>query len=258
MENLSNWTRCIGLSSNLFKCDNFSINTRLPIMTFNWTLLPLAGLSALYFSNKWKHSRSIEHDRQTRALVNEVLFFPDRNHPCPDILTNMLKYENWDSICKSQGCRRLHGRPTEAKSSFLKFLAHLATAKKKVDLCIYILTQPNLASLLLGLHQKGVKIRVITDSAESEAISTKMSKLKLAGIEIKSNKKGTGALMHHKFLIVDDYLLLSGSFNWTSKAVVTNYEAVTVTSENLLVAPFIDEFEQLWTKFNEHPLPLSK
>lgn len=85
-------------------------------------------------------------------------------------------------------------------------------------------------------------------------MSTKIACLKEAGIEIKSNKKGTGALMHHKFLIIDDSLLLSGSFNWTSKAVVSNYEAVTVTSDRSLVEPFISQFDQLWDEFNAHAL----
>lgn len=56
--------------------------------------------------------------------------------------------------------------------------------------------------------------------------------------------------MHHKFVIIDDKILISGSINWTKSAFFGNFENVLVTNETAIVKPFIDEFERIWAMFN--------
>jgi len=134
----------------------------------------------------------------------------------------------------------------------IRFLKYLGSARKSVDLCVYIFTQPVLAQVLSQLHEANVVIRIITDSSEDDTSASLTDRLMNAGIPIKSNRKGTGALMHHKFVIVDGKLLLTGSLNWTNKAVVSNYEAVIVTSQRKLVESFRAQFETMWASFSEH------
>ena len=47
------------------------------------------------------------------------------------------------------------------------------------------------------------------------------------------------ARMHHKFIIVDDELLLNGSFNWTVTAVKSNNENIVATSDPDLIQSFL-------------------
>jgi len=54
--------------------------------------------------------------------------------------------------------------------------------------------------------------------------------------------------MHHKFVVVDGKVLLTGSFNWTRSASEQNQENVLITSDPRLVAPFATEFDRLWVK----------
>lgn len=96
-------------------------------------------------------------------------------------------------------------------------------------------------------------MRVITDGSEDEAYSSQVESLRKQGIVIKSNRRETGALMHHKFVIIDGTILLTGSFNWTNKAVTSNYEAVIVTSNQSFVEPFKRTFEEMWSEFGIHP-----
>jgi len=55
--------------------------------------------------------------------------------------------------------------------------------------------------------------------------------------------------MHHKFAIIDQRLLLNGSFNWTSGAVKGNRENLVVSSNRSLTLRFGAEFERLWEAF---------
>lgn len=52
--------------------------------------------------------------------------------------------------------------------------------------------------------------------------------------------------MHHKFVVMDSRLLITGSLNWTLTAVQSNMENIIITEEPDLVQPFIQEFHKLW------------
>lgn len=191
--------------------------------------------------------------------INEVLFFPDSEYPCTVISRSLLVNNKINQArtpnqktCRNPSCFRLHGREEEPPSSMLKFVTYLASARSRVDLCIYMFTQSQLFEILKHLHLNGVLVRIITDGSEDDAIGTQVARLQDLGIQVRSNKRGTGALMHHKFVVIDNEILLSGSFNWTNKAVVSNYEAVIVTSSETFVQPFIQKFNEMWLMFDPH------
>ena len=75
-----------------------------------------------------------------------------------------------------------------------------------------------------------------------------MDSLERVGIPVRLDR--TAAHMHHKFLIVDNALLLTGSYNWTKSAAQSNHENVLVTNDARFVCSFIETFEALWTSFS--------
>lgn len=186
-------------------------------------------------------------------VINEVLFFPDREYACVAISKSLSSGDiptvPLQEICRNPCCVKLHGRDHEPPSSMLKFLNYLASARRSVDLCIYVFTQSSLAGVLRHLHKSNVSVRIITDTIEDDATGNQIDNLRTLGIKVKSNRRGTGTLMHHKFVIIDKKILMSGSFNWTNKAIVSNFEAVMITSASELVDPFVREFESLWGRF---------
>lgn len=186
-----------------------------------------------------------KNDSSTRGALNEVLFFPDSDYPCSRIASGT-------GDCRNMSCTKLHNRPHEPLSSMITFLGHIKSARHTVDLCIYLFTQSTIADCIRSLHDASVRVRIITDVTEDDAESSKLNDLVKLGIEIKSNRSGTGAKMHHKFLIIDDRLLLTGSFNFTNRAVVSNFENVIATTELQIVEPFIEEFNKMWSTFCNH------
>jgi mitochondrial cardiolipin hydrolase len=56
--------------------------------------------------------------------------------------------------------------------------------------------------------------------------------------------------MHHKFVVIDGRLLVTGSFNWTRQAIMGNRENLIVTDLPELVSSYLSEFEQLWNLFD--------
>jgi len=68
--------------------------------------------------------------------------------------------------------------------------------------------------------------------------------LQKAGINIRMDCSAQH--MHHKFAVIDDERLLTGSYNWTRSAADYNYENLMVTNDVGLVKPFAEEFDRLW------------
>ena len=54
-------------------------------------------------------------------------------------------------------------------------------------------------------------------------------------------------LLHHKFVIIDDYLLVTGSYNWTRFS-EKNYENIVVICDESVIKQFCNEFDELLNK----------
>ena len=52
--------------------------------------------------------------------------------------------------------------------------------------------------------------------------------------------------MHHKFIIVDNIMLFTGSYNFTNDAERNNYENVIKTDIPEIVAAYREEFKRVW------------
>lgn len=146
------------------------------------------------------------------------------------------------------------------ESSLMKVYLVLHEATKSIDLCMYLITQNALSDFLIHLKKyKGITVRIITDSAGDDEfkINNQASDLQKAGIIVKSNQSN-GALMHNKFVIVDNKTVVFGSFNWTNNAILRNDEAIIVTSQKTIVSLFADKFQSLWKQkprsYNYRPL----
>jgi hypothetical protein len=73
------------------------------------------------------------------------------------------------------------------------------------------------------------------------------------GIEVRTDASPY-ALMHNKFVIIDDQILMTGSYNWTSQATKFNQENLIVLENEELCRKFIEEFDVLWKKFSPQNL----
>lgn len=64
--------------------------------------------------------------------------------------------------------------------------------------------------------------------------------------------------MHHKYVVIDDKLVATGSFNWTQAAVLKNNENLLLIRDEGLAKKYSDNFEELWEKFKSTELTLSQ
>ncbi|XP_069726408.1 mitochondrial cardiolipin hydrolase [Phaenicophaeus curvirostris] len=172
--------------------------------------------------------------RGRRRRRREVLFFPAAPR-CPEALLS-----GPGPPCR---CPLPPG-----DSELLRLLRLLLGARRSLDVCVFTFSSPELGRALRRLHQRGVRVRVLTDSRYMGVSGSQIGALRSHGIQVRHDQES--GFMHHKFAVVDRQLLITGSLNWTNQAIQNNRENVLVTEDTEFVKPFLDEFERIWEEFN--------
>ncbi len=121
---------------------------------------------------------------------------------------------------------------------------YMSQAKRSVDLCVFTISDDVLSDCLKGLHERGVKVRIITDNNKMSDSGSQVKELARCGIDVKVDNSRYH--MHNKFGIIDGRIAFTGSYNWTYTAKMHNQENIVVTTNFTIVHKFIDEFSRLW------------
>jgi phosphatidylserine/phosphatidylglycerophosphate/cardiolipin synthase-like enzyme len=119
----------------------------------------------------------------------------------------------------------------------------ISQARKSVYVAIYSFTRDGLARALIDAKKRGVEVKVVIEEENAYGQGSDYQMLKDAGIDIRLD--GNPALMHHKFMIVDGELVVTGSYNWSTAAEDRNDENFVVIRDKEVVDRFTQEFNRL-------------
>jgi phosphatidylserine/phosphatidylglycerophosphate/cardiolipin synthase-like enzyme len=97
------------------------------------------------------------------------------------------------------------------------------------------------------VHERGINIRLIIDRNKyEESVATRQL---LSGcpfpFRLTYGRAGAGSKMHHKFVVLDQAVVLTGSYNWTFASEEQNYENLLILRERSLTETHHREFESL-------------
>jgi phosphatidylserine/phosphatidylglycerophosphate/cardiolipin synthase-like enzyme len=116
-------------------------------------------------------------------------------------------------------------------------------ANKTIHVVIYSFTNDAIGDAVVRAHQRGVEIKVVFEKKQVSEYS-EYWKLQNIGALVKNDTNS--GLMHHKTAIIDGYILLTGSFNWSGAAEERNNENLMILESDYLTIAFIEEFQQIW------------
>jgi phosphatidylserine/phosphatidylglycerophosphate/cardiolipin synthase-like enzyme len=118
-------------------------------------------------------------------------------------------------------------------------------AEAFINIAMYIFTDKEIALPLINAQKRGVKVRVYLDKSQIESSYSVSRLLVQRGIKVKISTNNY--IMHHKFAIIDNCLLLTGSYNWTFSANKRNDENLMVIDDPEIIEIFQNQFINLWT-----------
>jgi len=126
-----------------------------------------------------------------------------------------------------------------------EIIKNINRAQAFINIAMYIFTDREIALPLIKAQERGVKVRFYMDKDQVDYQYSQSRFLVQNGIKtrISSNKY----IMHNKFAIIDNRLLLTGSYNWTFSANHRNDENLMVIDDLELIKIFQIQFVNLWT-----------
>ena len=136
------------------------------------------------------------------------------------------------------------------------YLNWISQASSRLDFCIYSINRWEVVDSLIAAHNRGVQVRIVADERAVDTTATAyFNALKNAGIPVIHNRVGLNrwntGLMHHKFMIVDNAVVVTGSYNLSSAPQDANN--VLVIQDTGLASIFRGEFEIMWGSSGPQP-----
>ncbi|XP_047112931.1 mitochondrial cardiolipin hydrolase isoform X2 [Schistocerca piceifrons] len=115
-------------------------------------------LSELIWYSYKKYYKPRKPTRKNYPVVNEVIFFTDKGVNCRQHIYRCGSCGNED--CSDYKLRRL-----------IKFLQ---SAKRTLDICIYMITIQDIADAVKTVHSRGVRVRVIAETGMADNKGSKI------------------------------------------------------------------------------------
>ena len=129
-----------------------------------------------------------------------------------------------------------------------RILELIRSAKSSIHLAIFTFTHPLILKELIKAHQRGVAVHIAIDFyAAKGASKTAIQTLRKEGIspQIGSQKK----LLHHKWALIDEEILLIGSANWTRLAFQKNEDCLLILHDMTLSQK--NYFHKIWQELKK-------
>jgi phosphatidylserine/phosphatidylglycerophosphate/cardiolipin synthase-like enzyme len=140
----------------------------------------------------------------------------------------------------------------------------LGIAQKEINLALFVFSDQNLANLLEAKNQDRVAIKALIDP--SFAFRYYSEALDMLGVTLNNKCKTEvnnhpwqipiqtvgvpelfpGDKLHHKFALIDDKIVITGSHNWSEAANSQNDETALVIYSSKIAAHFSREFKRIY------------
>jgi phosphatidylserine/phosphatidylglycerophosphate/cardiolipin synthase-like enzyme len=145
----------------------------------------------------------------------------------------------FSSLAKTEVYFSLSDNPQKA------IIRNINQAQASINIAMYVFTDKEIAASLVNAQNKGVKVRVYLDRSQIESTYSISRFLVQKGL--KTRISSNNYIMHNKFAIIDNRILLTGSYNWTFSANNRNDENLMVIDDPEIIEIFQNQFINLWT-----------
>ncbi|MCB4393421.1 DUF1669 domain-containing protein [Synechococcus sp. HB1133] len=156
--------------------------------------------------------------------------------------------------------------PKRNQGHGLNLLAkQLNKARQRVDMALFVFSAQQLTNVLREQIKQGVEIRLVADPGFASRPFSEV--LDLLGVTLPDHtckveasnqpldqalegigtpRLARGDKLHHKFAVIDNKTVITGSFNWSPSAAHTNDETLLVIHSAQLAKHFNREMDRLW------------
>ncbi|MCZ6901854.1 MAG: phospholipase D family protein [Rickettsia endosymbiont of Ixodes persulcatus] len=104
----------------------------------------------------------------------------------------------------------------------------------------YGFTDIDIANSLIAAHKRGVQVKILLDKSNLYSKYSKLSKIKSAGIDVLIDN--IPGIAHNKVMIIDEYTVITGSFNFSKNADYKNAENVIIINDPIIARQYLQNW----------------
>ena len=124
-------------------------------------------------------------------------------------------------------------------------------ARSSVEVLAFSFTADELGDALIARHAAGVPVRVVFEARNATGVGSEFGRLQQQGVTVL--KDGNCYTMHHKVIIIDRRVVITGSYNFTARAEGVNDENTLVIENPALAQAYLAEFERVYAQAQNPP-----
>lgn len=219
-----------------------------------------AGRSALMHNKFWIFDRQILWTGSTNITVNGI--YKQNNNVIvlhsPEIA--FIYEREWEELWNAQlGPRApstmnnqwaiLNGTPVQVifspeDGAVSNLIAIVNDAQTSIRFLAFSFTDYPLAQAMIDRAAAGVDVQGVFETFGSNSPRSELRTFWCAGVPVRQD--GNGSFLHHKIVVVDDSIVITGSLNFSSSADEENEENVIIMDNPEIAALYLQEFQKLW------------
>lgn len=191
------------------------------------------------------------------SLIEEVISKSTWKEKCAAEINDIISefgynIENNDGSFKITGLRICKTPIIKNTAVFQKIQNDILQTLDKAQISIVVavawFTNDVLYKKLIEKKNQGVDVRVVINN---DGINKKHG-IDISGLNAVKVRSEQGGIMHEKFCVIDNQIVISGSYNWTDNAELRNAEHINITeNDNQLATRFSLEFNKLYALGNK-------
>jgi phosphatidylserine/phosphatidylglycerophosphate/cardiolipin synthase-like enzyme len=121
----------------------------------------------------------------------------------------------------------------------------LDNAQKSIYFLAYSFTSDPKGNAIRQRAKAGIKVMGVMEAEQvASNIGTEYDTFRTAGVEV--HLDGNSGLMHHKVMIIDNQIVVLGSYNFTASAEKANDENIVVVYNTDIASQFLREFQRVY------------
>jgi phosphatidylserine/phosphatidylglycerophosphate/cardiolipin synthase-like enzyme len=151
------------------------------------------------------------------------------NTPHPDLNLNGIRIE---TIFESEG------------NSRARMIALIKEARSSIAFMAFVFTDDDIAEAIIARHRAGVQVMAVMEARNAAGAGSDFDAFEQAGIDI--FKDGNPYVMHHKVIILDESIVITGSYNFSASAARNNDENVLIIHSPEIAAAYLEEFDRVY------------
>lgn len=124
-------------------------------------------------------------------------------------------------------------------------------ARQSIHFLAFSFTHDAIGSAIVDKHRAGLKVVGVFETTGSQTPFSEFTKMKREGLEVYAD--GNPYAMHHKVILLDERVVVGGSFNFSSNADKDNDENLLVVDDAELARAFKAEFDRVLAQAKQPP-----